>query len=254
MTVSAASEGLSKLAARLTEPEDRETYARLLSYFDSLPPQDELFHLAQLLGLLSLLGQRVPEALAAFVAELREQTKISAESCARVEARLAGLPREIADGVDADTIAKAMSESFRQQVAAAGVQDAAALLHASARDVKALSNQISATLNPLLNEYKSISATISAELAKLTAASRQLERHNARLTVERRPRAQLWQSLLALALFLVGGVCGILLENHQIADGLAKIHAQIERIPTLQIPAVSPFAKGQREKPLRKTQ
>ncbi len=254
MTVSPASEGLAKLAARLTEPEDRETYAGLLSYFDSLPQQDELFHLVQLLGLLSLLGQRVPEALAAFLAELREQTKISAEYCAQVDARLARLPQEIADGVDAGVIAKAMSESFRQQVAATGVQDAAALLHSSTRDVKALSSQMSATLKPLMNEYKSISATISAELIKLTAASRQLERHNGRLIVEQRSSAQLWQFLLALVLFLVGGVCGVLLENHQITDGLANIHAQIERIRTLPIPAASLPTKYQRKKRLEAAQ
>jgi hypothetical protein len=203
-----------------------------------------LFHLAQLLGLLSLLGQRVPDALATFVAELREQTKISADYCNRLEARLAGLPREIADGVDAVAIAKAMSESFRQQVVSAGVREAAALLHASARDAKTLSNQISATLKPLLNEYKSISATISAELAKLMAASRHLEHHNARLITEQYPSRQLWQCLLALVLFLIGGICGILIESHRISDDLANIHAQIERIRALQTSAVSPFPKS----------
>jgi hypothetical protein len=85
---------LVSLVSRLTDPQDRETYAALISYFDSLPPGDELFRLVQLLGLLSLLGQRVPEALADFLAELRAQTKVSAEYHAQVDGRLARLPQE----------------------------------------------------------------------------------------------------------------------------------------------------------------
>lgn len=55
---------LGGLLARLTDPLDRETYADLVSYFDSLPPDDEMFRFARLLGLLTLIGQRIPEAAA----------------------------------------------------------------------------------------------------------------------------------------------------------------------------------------------
>ncbi|HWF48101.1 MAG TPA: hypothetical protein VG168_13920, partial [Bryobacteraceae bacterium] len=79
MTPAATPGALADLAARLTNPEDRETYAALVSYFDSLPPGDELFRLAQLLGLLSLLGQRVPDAINEFLTELRDQTAAAAE-------------------------------------------------------------------------------------------------------------------------------------------------------------------------------
>jgi hypothetical protein len=50
--------GLAALFGRLTDPTDRETYASLISFVDSLPPGDELSRLVELLGLLSLLGQR----------------------------------------------------------------------------------------------------------------------------------------------------------------------------------------------------
>jgi hypothetical protein len=49
--------GLAALFGRLTDPTDRETYASLISFVDSLPPGDELSRLVELLGLLSLLGQ-----------------------------------------------------------------------------------------------------------------------------------------------------------------------------------------------------
>ncbi|MDQ2949455.1 MAG: hypothetical protein M3Y27_26545 [Acidobacteriota bacterium] len=60
----ATAQSLTSLAARLTKPEDRETYAGLISYFHSLPSNDEMFEFVELLGLLTLLGQRIPDALA----------------------------------------------------------------------------------------------------------------------------------------------------------------------------------------------
>jgi hypothetical protein len=72
-------DGLAGLSAHLTDPGDRETYAALILYFHSLPPGDELLRLAELFGFLSLLGQRLPDALSGLLEALREQTK-AAES------------------------------------------------------------------------------------------------------------------------------------------------------------------------------
>ena len=47
----------------------------LVSYFDSLPPDDEMFRLARLLGLLTLVGQRIPEAAATLTSELQAQAQ-----------------------------------------------------------------------------------------------------------------------------------------------------------------------------------
>src|SRR5690349_10114845 len=192
-----AQDPLASLAGRLTDLQDREKYTALLSYIHALPPTDEFRQLVDLLGLLSLFAQRVPDALAEFLAELRAQTTAAGEYHAQVNERLASLPHEIAAGVDASAIAEAMSESFRQQLAATGLQDTTALLNLSAKEIKALSANIVTTLRPVTQEYKGISATIAAELGKLTAASRQLQEHNARLIVRERSNAWLWQGLLA---------------------------------------------------------
>ena len=248
MTSTADARGsLIGLAARLTEAQDRETYAALVSYFDSLPPGDELFRLAQLLGLLSLLGQRVPEAAAQLLAELREQTKAAGNYHAQVDGRLARLPQEIAQGVDAGAIAKAMSESFRQQLVATGLQETAAILNLAAKEIKPLATNIASALKPVTQEYKGISATISAELGKLTAASRHVQEHNARLILQERSNVWVWQGLLALVLFLVGGLCGIVLEKRQTTDILGGIVTQIEQIQTPSAPLVPP-AKGHSNK------
>ena len=231
---------LASLAGRLTDLQDREKYAALISYVRTLPPTDEFRQLVDMLGLLSLLAQRVPDALAEFLAELREQTKAMGDYHAQVDGRLARLPQEIAQGVDATAIAKAMSESFRQQLAATGLQDTAALLNLSAKEIKTLAANIATALKPVTQEYKGISATISAELGKLIAASRQMQVHNARLILQERSNAGLWQGLLALVLFLAGGLCGILLEQRQTTDVLSNVGAQIERIQAPPAPMVPP--------------
>ncbi len=94
---------IASLADRLTNTQDRETYSALMCYLNRLPPGDEFRQLAELLGLLSLLGQRIPDALVEFLEEFRLKTKAEAEYCAKVEARLANLPKEIADGIDPAT-------------------------------------------------------------------------------------------------------------------------------------------------------
>jgi hypothetical protein len=128
--------------------------------------------------LLSLLGQRIPDALAEFLEEFRSKATAEAAYCAKVEARLANLPKDIADGIDPAAVAKAMSESFRQQLAVSGLQETASLLKAAVITLKSLSGEVSTELKPL-------SATFSDETKKLLASVRQIEDENARLLKQR---------------------------------------------------------------------
>lgn len=230
---------LAVLAERLTDPEDRETYAALISFLDSLPENDELFRLAQLLGLVSLVSQRIPEAMGECLAEFRQQTKAVAEYWRQVDARLASLPGEIAAGVDAGAIAAAMSERFRQQFTASGLQESATVLGAAAKEIKALSGEIARTLRPVPQEYRSIMTAISEQLAQLKAASETLRAHNAELVVRERATARWVDVLVIVFVFLAGGWAGMLLDKQQTTAALADVAAQIER---LQAPANRPHS------------
>ena len=223
---------IAGLAGRLIDAQDREVYAELMCYLNSLPPADEFRRLAELLGLLSLLGQRLPDALAESLAEMRRLSETAGQYYTDVDRRLAGLPHEITKGVDATAIAKAMSESFRQQLAATGLQETATLLRSSSGEIKALSGQISAMIKPVTQEYRAISASISGELDKLRVASAQLRQHNAELFAQERANSWLWQGLCALALFFLGGLLGLLWEKRQTTDALNIVGSQIERIQT----------------------
>jgi hypothetical protein len=223
---------IAGLAGRLIDSQDREVYAELMCYLNSLPPADEFRRLAELLGLLSLLGQRLPDALAECLAEMRHLTDTAGQYYGDVDRRLVGLPYEITKGVDTAAIAKAMSESFRQQLAATGLQDTAALLRSSSGEIKAVSSQILAMIKPVTEEYRGISASISGELDQLRAASAQLRQHNAALFVQERANSWLWQGMCALALFLLGGLLGILWEKRETTDALNSVFSQLERIQT----------------------
>ncbi len=229
MTVSTTN-ALAGLAGRLTDPEDRERYAAIVLYLQALPPEDEFRHLAELLGLLSLAGQRVPEALAEFLSELRTQTKATAAYCGQVDARLASLPREIAAGVDPVVIARSMSEAFRQQLAATGLQDTAQLLKVATATIQQLSGDVTGTLKPAAAEYRGIVSNISTQVKKLDSAARQVEQHNAALMVRERSNRWALQAVGALLLFVVGGLCGIVIEKRQTTEVLSKVSAQIERL------------------------
>jgi hypothetical protein len=223
-------QNLLSLAGHLTDPQDRERYAALISYFHSLPPGDELFRLVELLGLLSLMGQRVPEALAEFLTELRNQAKASAEYYGQVDERLARLPQEIAAGIDAGAIAKTMSEAFRQQIAATGLADTARLLGTSVAGLQKLSGEISVSLKPVTNQYAGIGATISAELTKLANASSQLRQHNANLVAQVADERWQWKVFCCAVLLFMGFFLGLLLEKRGSTDTLVDLQTQMNQM------------------------
>jgi hypothetical protein len=171
-----AQDVLAGLAARLTDPDDREAYAALISYFDSLPPGDDLAQIAKLLGFLTLLGQHIPDAMAEFLETFRQERKV---------------PGSAAD-------------------------------------------------------YAGIGSTVSAELAKLTIATRELQRHNAARDGRQR-REWVLEILFGSVLVLLGVLAGVWWEKGQTLDAIRGIAAQIEHVQppgaAPEVPASAPHPK-----------
>jgi hypothetical protein len=115
---------------------------------------------------------------------------------------------------------------------AVGLENTVTLLRSSTLNISTLSGEISAALNKVAQEYTDVSATIATGLERLTAASRQLREHNASLMVQERWNAWLWQVLLALLLFLVGGLCGIVLAKREAIDFHSNNGPRMERSQT----------------------
>jgi uncharacterized phage infection (PIP) family protein YhgE len=241
----ATSVALSGLAGRLTDSQDRERYTAILLYLQALPPEDEFRHLAEIMGLLTLLGQRVPDALADAMTELRELTTTVSDYHDKVDARLATLPAQITDGVDL----AAIGEAFRQQLANTSLENSAALLRTSSKEITALSDEISKTLKPISREYKTISGTLAGEITKLTTASAELRNQNARLMLEQHSASWWWLVTAALVIFLLGGISGMFLDKQETADALNSMTLQLER---LQTPIAPPAALNLPRKPKKR--
>ncbi len=203
MTV-ATTNALAGLAGRLTDPQDRERYAAILTYMQRLPEEDEFRRLAELLGLLALMGQRIPDA----AGELLQEMRAAKEYHAQIDARLAGLPQEIAAGVDPAAIAKEMSHSFRQQLGQTALHDTASLMKAAVITLKGLNAEVATNLKPL-------SAELSEKITILLATLKQVNEFEQRAPVDRGKSnsAIALQAFLFLAVFVFGGVAGYLLHH-----------------------------------------
>ena len=190
--MNAQTESIASLGSRLTSPGDRETYAALISYADSLPEGDEFRRLVQLLGLHSLLTQRVPDAVAELISELKV------------------LPERVT--VDAAEIAAKVGETFRQQVETVGLAEIAVTLEKTTRELRAVSEQVNTCLDGLSSQTKGITKTIAAELATLETAAGKLQRQNAFLVEQNRWGSVLVKVFVGALLLLVGLAGGIEIE------------------------------------------
>ncbi len=88
-----------------------------------------------------------------------------------------------------------------------------------------------------------MAATISGELDKLTAASRQLQNQNAHLLGEQPLNSWVWQGMFIAVMFLMGALCGIVFEKDKTAAVLARMSSQIDRIQGPGVAAIAPPPK-----------
>lgn len=207
--------GWAELTARLVNAEDRQRFAQLVTYAHALPNGDEFRQLMELLGLLSLLGQRIPEAAGELLVKLRELSDASQLQTERVETRLAGLPAEVLAGVDASAIAAAVSESLRQNVTKLGLQEAVQVLESASKTLAGLASDVSGTLAPVARQIRTVTASVTTEVAKLDTAARQLQQASEQLAARGQISKGIVQVWLALILFVAGGLTGMFLWERQ---------------------------------------
>ena len=194
------------LVQRLTADKDREEFAELLHWFRSQPADDEFAKVAKLLGFLTLVGNDLPKALADQARAIRLLSEGIEQANAATDERLSKLPSEIAAGVDPAAIAKAMSESLRQQLSQTGLHDTASLMKAAVITLKSLNAEVAGNLKPL-------SAELSEKIKMLLATLKQVNEFEQRPPVERSHAGTLLQAFLFFGIFVVGGLAGYLLRH-----------------------------------------
>ena len=116
---------------------------------------------------------------------------------------------------------------FRQQLSGMGIETSAVLLRSTAAEMTALAGHLSTSLKPIAQDFKSLAGSIADGVSTLRAHSRCLESHDSQSLESERPQSWRWHFVLILAVFLVGGFCGVVFEKTQTADVLDKLGTQI---------------------------
>ncbi len=250
-----AKDPLLSLAEHLPDPKDRAWYGALVSYVHSLPPEDELVQVAQLFGFLTLIGRQLPESLAAEQAKwrefwgeaypaLQEEVRLHERYYQQLQERLNRLPDEIAAGVQPAAIAKAMGESFRQQLRTTGIEESKTFLTDATRDLKRVAGDVAVAVTPIAGQYADIGTTIKGKIDALEAAATALNLSAIRLTntagtvdlknteLARQVQDLQWWIIpaVALALLLAGAFAGSGWEQRHSDETILQLQGQVAQL------------------------
>ncbi len=252
---------LSGLAKRLHDAGEREAYAALVSYIESLPPTDELVKVAQLFGFLTLMGQQLPDAIEAQRGELRDvlskaykafeqEVKTNQTYHQQLNERLSRLPDEIASGVKPDDIAEVMAERFRQQIAQTGLEESADLLRRSLPGIGTVVNNLDLTISRFKEQSQTVDQSIAIHSRKL---GQMVDEHRLESEKLHRFSSQNHWGLLtgfALIVFVIGLMLGLFWSARSSDATLRDMQQKLDRIEqAVKAPAAaSPLAAPKRGK------
>jgi hypothetical protein len=206
-----APEDLFDAIATLLEPGQREYFYQRMLYFRQLRPEDELLRLVEAIGLLALLIREAPHAVAR---ERDQMARLLEASLARMHAageagqayqrqledRLTTLPTDLARGISPEAIARAITESLRQQFVHSG-------LPATADALAAVSHQLTEATGRFQWAARQLSACTEI-VAQARGAIDQLRADAARATgAAQGAVAELTQAIRVEGLWAVSWLC-----------------------------------------------
>lgn len=244
-TPEAPRETLLALAKRLNEPTDRDSYADLVYWFRTLPPEDEMVKLARLLGFLTLIGNDLPVALEHSATTISGLVQTNESYHRALNERLTKLPAEIGAGIDVKAFAEMMAEGFRQQFATTGLEATADYLEELAPEFKGSVDALGVLAKATRAYGDTLQRGLDAILAKLNTAANSAERIIAMKTreVEKKNRNAIALAVLASVLFgLLGGfLTARWIEKQSTTTALVSLQGQMEQVQQ-SIQALKPVA------------
>jgi hypothetical protein len=230
-------------------------------YFRHLRPEDELLRLVEAIGLLALLIREAPHALAR---EREQMAQLLETSVATIHAageagqtyqrqldrRLRTLPADLADGIRPEAIARAITESLRQQFVQSGLPGTADALTAISRQLTQATGPFQRAAEQLsacaarADEARRASDQMSASVANATeTARRTLD------TVRREFRLEWMRAvwLLCGTAVLFGMLLGVLFERWRIGGSPVVPQAVAVPAPIAGPASTQPTPKGPRD-------
>jgi hypothetical protein len=199
----------------------RGDYYRELSHCRTLPENDEMLRILRAMQFLVVLVDQAPGRIAVereHIAEVLGSAMKSLETThqaniayqKKIEGRLANLPQEIANGINADAIAAQISESLRQQFHQTGLAALADGMKAQATGLRQASQQLSIALDQFSNPKTGAVPHVQQTLSSIKSDVKNAADH-VRAQIEGLGK-ELWRSIAVLCLGAlgIGFVLGIL--------------------------------------------
>ena len=207
-------------------PEERLTeYYRVIAHTRTLSPNDEMLRILEAMGVLALLTRETPREIAAersLIEEILETSATQASAIesrmeqytARLESRLAQLPKELETGLDPPRIAKLLGESLRQSFQRSGLPDTTKALGQSCSELTSVQKQLVNVLREVAHPDVGVAARIRSAndslLRNMAARAQQMDDFLVRL--EKQIWA-VWVPVVASAALALGFVLGTWLAN-----------------------------------------
>jgi predicted nucleic acid-binding Zn-ribbon protein len=165
--------------ARLVPEELQAAYYRVLAHTRKLSPDDEMLRILEAMGILALLTRHTPMEIAEErerfqeMLDLHRQYSDEAQQkmlgyVYELEKRIARLPEKIEAGLDAQKIARLLSESLRQNFLESGLPAAARCLQGTSAAMTRAQKELSAALDNLSDSNGGVIAQVESANNRLT--------------------------------------------------------------------------------------
>jgi hypothetical protein len=231
-------------------PEERLTeYYRVIAHTRTLSPNDEVLRVLEAMGVLALLTRETPAEIASERKLLHEILETSATQAsaierrmeqyvARLESRLAQLPKELESGLDPPRIAKLLGESLRQSFQRSGLPDTAKALGQSCSEMNSvqthLFNLLREVAHPDIGVVGKVRSANDSLLRNMTNRSQQMEHFLVRL--EKQIWA-VWVPVVASAALALGFALGTWLANARQTPCETTNSAPSQQTPMISVPS-----------------
>jgi hypothetical protein len=227
---------VDEVASLLPEESRLGWYRNIRPWLRTLPPDDEVAHLAYSMGYLALLTRSAPALVAAeratltallqrFATEVTGAVKTTADYHKKLSERLSALPAEIAQGLSPSALAGDVAAGVRTQFLNSGVPEAGRLLKEQGDYLRQLVADQTRTLSEFrqqLNESRNhVNAALQTVVWNLDAAKNSIDKW------DREMRQVQW--LYLGGVWLIGLLLGALLYWWLLAPQEAGRHQQEQR-------------------------
>jgi hypothetical protein len=228
-------------------PEERLTeYYRVIAHTRTLSPNDEMLRILEAMGVLALLtreapardrlrAQGAPEDSGTSATQASAVERRMEQYAARLESRLAQLPKELESGLDPPRIAKLLGESLRQSFQRSGLPDTAKTLGQSCFEMNSAQKQLVNVLREVAHPDVGVVARIRSAndslLRSMTTRAQQMDDVLARL--EKQVWA-IWLPIVAGAALALGFVLGTWFGNVRQSPPETTSGIQFQQRPAIQ--------------------